>query len=113
MRRLSEDSFWLLSADNTSFPWLSSRMIDVAGFELLALRLGFTGELVGVVTSGAYGHHTETNIAMGYVDPAHAEPANELAIDVIGQRCGATVRAESMFDPEHRRPRADVDETGL
>ena len=208
--------------DNASFPWLSARTIDVAGVEVLALRLGFTGELgwelhlpmadsvrvydaiheagaelglvdfgllatesmrieknyrawksdlhteftvlearldrfvdidkpfqgrdaivaqreaghrrlfvamevdndlaaahigdpiwsgddlVGVVTSGAYGHHTETNIAMGYVEPAFAQPGTSLQIDIIGMRSSATVRAEPMFDPEHRRPRADA-----
>jgi len=70
-------------------------------------------ELIGVVTSGAYGHHTGTNIAMGYVQPAYAEPGTKLALEVIGQRCDATVRPEPMFDPEHHRPRADVGDTGL
>ena len=96
MTRLSEDSFWLLSAaaaefhdldvlndanppesvtitnlthdhnalmiagpnarkvleqitdaslDNESFPWLASRTIQIAGFDVVALRLNFTGEL--------------------------------------------------------------------
>lgn len=65
------------------------------------------GEIVGVVTSGAYGHHTETNIAMGYVDPSLAEPGTALEIDIIGIRSAAIVRSEPMFDPEHVRPRAD------
>ncbi|MGI9604703.1 MAG: glycine cleavage T C-terminal barrel domain-containing protein, partial [Acidimicrobiales bacterium] len=68
-------------------------------------------DLVGVVTSGAYGHSMETNIAMGYVGPGLAEPGTELGIDVIGQRCRATVRAEPMFDPDHRRPRANTEHT--
>jgi dimethylglycine dehydrogenase len=59
------------------------------------------------VTSGAYGHHTETNIAMGYVDPSFAEPGTSLEIDIIGVRSAATVRSEPMFDPDHVRPRAD------
>ncbi len=66
-------------------------------------------QLVGVVTSGAYGHHMRTNIAMGYLDPAWAEPGTELSVEVIGHRCGAIVRTEPMFDPEHRRPRTDAD----
>jgi len=67
-------------------------------------------ELVGVVTSGAYGHHLGINIAMGYVEPAWSEPGVELSLEVIGQRCSATVRSEPMFDPEHRRPRTDAAE---
>jgi len=66
------------------------------------------GELVGVVTSGAYGHHTGTNIAMGYVDPSVAAPGTELSLEVIGDRCAATVRARPMFDAEHERPRVDA-----
>lgn len=64
------------------------------------------GDLIGVVTSGGYGHTMNTNIAMGYVDPAHAAPGTELAIDVIGVRSPAVVRSEPMFDPAHKRPRA-------
>ncbi len=62
--------------------------------------------LIGVVTSGGYGHTMNTNIAMGYVDPAYAEVGTELAIDIIGVRSPAVVRAEPMFDPAHERPRA-------
>ncbi len=69
-------------------------------------------ELVGVVTSGAYGHHMETNIAMGYLKPKFSDPGTVLSLQVIGHRCSATVRAEPMFDAEHRRPRADAGDAG-
>lgn len=208
--------------DNKSFPWLGTRMIEIAGFEVVALRLGFTGdlgwelhfpmeasvpiyeaihaagadlgiidfgllgtesmrmeknyrawkhdlhteftvlearldrfvnmdkefrgrdaiaaqrdaghrrlfvamevdnnvaaahtgdpiysgdELIGVVTSGGYGHHMGVNIAMGYVVPELADVGTELSIGVIGERSAATVRAEPMFDPEHVLPRANA-----
>ena len=64
-------------------------------------------EIVGVVTGGAYGHHTQTNIAMGYVDPQYAEPGTELSVTVIGQPSAAVVATEPMFDPGHERPRVD------
>ena len=63
-------------------------------------------ELIGVVTSGGYGHTLDINIAMGYVDPSHAAPGTALAIDVIGVRSPAVIRKEPMFDPTHTRPRA-------
>ena len=66
-------------------------------------------QLVGVVTSGAYGHHMGINIAMGYVEPDLAEPGTELTVEIIGERSAATVRAEPMFDPEHVLPRANAD----
>lgn len=62
-------------------------------------------ELVGVVTSGAYGHTLNANIAMGYVKPPYADPGTELAIDVIGVRSPAVVRAEPMLDAANERPR--------
>jgi hypothetical protein len=31
-----------------------------------------------------------------------------LSLELLGQRCRATVRSEPMFDPEHRRPRIDA-----
>jgi len=78
--------------------------------EIAAAHIGdpiYAGdELIGVVTSGAYGHYTETNIAMGYVQPAFAAPGTVLEVQIIGDRCSATIRPEPMFDPAHERPRA-------
>ena len=67
--------------------------------------------LIGVVTSGGYGHTMETNIAMGYVQPEFGAVGTTLGIDIIGQRSQATVKAEPMYDPDHERPRADVSQT--
>jgi dimethylglycine dehydrogenase len=61
--------------------------------------------IIGVVTSGAYGHTIDTNIALGYVDPAFATQGTAVAIDIIGKRSSATVRSAQMFDPNHDRPR--------
>ncbi|MBT8217956.1 MAG: FAD-dependent oxidoreductase [Acidimicrobiia bacterium] len=63
-------------------------------------------ELIGVVTSGGFGHTMNKNIAMGYVDPGYAEIDTQLAIDIIGVRSPAVVRQEPMFDPAHERPRS-------
>ncbi len=63
-------------------------------------------ELVGVISSGAYGYTLEANIAMGYVDPQFANPGTALAIDIIGIRSSCIVRSEPMFDPDHKRPQA-------
>ena len=65
-------------------------------------------ELIGVVTSGAYGHTMGVNIAMGYVQPEYGEVDTELTIGILGERSAATVRQGPMFDPEHVRPRADA-----
>ncbi len=66
------------------------------------------GEIVGVVTSGAYGHHTGRNIAMGYLDPAYAAPGTTLVVRIIGDLSPAVVSKDPMFDAPHARPRADA-----
>ena len=63
------------------------------------------GDLIGVVTSGGYGHTIGKNIAMGFVDTPHAAIGTELEISIIGNRYKATIVAEPIFDPEHERPR--------
>jgi dimethylglycine dehydrogenase len=63
------------------------------------------GTIIGVVTSGAYGHTIGSNIALGYVEPEFAADGTTFAIDIIGKRSPATVRSEPMFDPRHDRPR--------
>ncbi len=70
-------------------------------------------DLIGVVTTGAYGHTMGINIAMGYVDPRFAEPGTEVTIGIIGERSTATVRSTPMFDPKHERPRAPATETNV
>ena len=62
-------------------------------------------ELVGVVTSGGYGHTIEKNIAMGFVPFELSEPGTELEIGIIGKRSKAVVVPEPIFDPKHERPR--------
>jgi len=71
----------------------------------------YAGEqLIGVVTSGAYGHHMGVNIAMGYVEPDWSATDTALSIEIIGQRSDAVVCDEPMFDPEHVLPRRNADD---
>ncbi|MEM7535816.1 MAG: FAD-dependent oxidoreductase [Chloroflexota bacterium] len=62
-------------------------------------------DLIGVVTSGGYGHTIDKNIAMGFVPIAYADEGTALEISIIGQRCPAVVVSEPIFDPAHERPR--------
>ncbi len=64
--------------------------------------------IVGVVTSGAYGHTMGINIAMGYIEPDFADAGTELTVRIIGEHSPAVVRTGPMFDPAHERPRADT-----
>jgi len=65
-------------------------------------------ELIGVVTSGAYGHTMGVNIAMAYVKPEYSAPDTDLTIGIIGERSPAVVRTTPMFDPAHERTRVDA-----
>ncbi len=68
------------------------------------------GEIVGHLTSGAYGHHLGGAIGLGYV-PCVGESAAEMlassyAIDVMGTRVAAEASLKPLYDPKGERMRA-------
>jgi dimethylglycine dehydrogenase len=75
---------------------------DVRGGEPVYLD----GQCVGVTTSGAYGHHVGRSLAFAYVGPDQSGTGTRLGIDLLGERCAATVLAEPVYDPENLRLRA-------
>ncbi|HFQ15150.1 MAG TPA: FAD-dependent oxidoreductase, partial [Rhodobacteraceae bacterium] len=68
------------------------------------------GEVVGYLSSGAYGHHLGAAIGMGYVPCAGETPVEILAaafeIDVAGVRVGATASLKPLYDPKAERTRS-------
>ena len=64
-------------------------------------------DLVGHVTSGAYGHTLGGAIGLGYVDTAKAPDAAEggFRIEVAGKRIPAEVSSIPMYDPGNKRIR--------
>ena len=67
------------------------------------------GEIVGYLSSGAYGHHLGAAVGMGYV-PCKGETAEEVLasryeIDVAGVRVGATASLRPLYDPKSERVR--------
>ena len=64
------------------------------------------GKVVGVTTSGAYGHYTGKGLGFAYVEPHLAAPGSTFAIDVLGEPRAATVLAEPAYDPGNERLRA-------
>jgi dimethylglycine dehydrogenase len=63
-------------------------------------------ELVGLVTSGGYGHTIGKSIALAYVRTDLAKIGQQLEIEVFGDRRKAVVSPEPIFDPENARLRA-------
>jgi dimethylglycine dehydrogenase len=64
------------------------------------------GAAIGVTTSGGYGHTTGRSLAFAYVDPGYEAPGTRLEVELIGERCAATVLGEPVYDPENLRLRA-------
>ncbi|MEJ6479220.1 MAG: FAD-dependent oxidoreductase [Octadecabacter sp.] len=65
------------------------------------------GQIVGYLSSGAYGHHLGGAIGLGYV-PCKGETAAEVLagnyeIDVMGTRVKADVSLKPMYDPKSER----------
>jgi len=65
-------------------------------------------EIVGAVTSGAYAHHSGVSTAMGYVNTRYTDNTTEDAFDIqiLGERCPATLLAQPLFDPRGERMRS-------
>jgi dimethylglycine dehydrogenase len=62
--------------------------------------------VVGITTSGGYGHWLGRSLAVAYVDAGIATPGMTLAVEILGDRRPAVVVPEPPFDPENRRPRS-------
>lgn len=74
---------------------------DASGYE----PVWSDGALVGFVTSGGYGHYTDTSLAMALLDAEKAEPGTALSVHVVGVERQATVIAPSPYDPQGRAMR--------
>jgi dimethylglycine dehydrogenase len=66
----------------------------------------FSGnELVGAVTSAAFGHRVQKSLAMSYLPGALVVPGTKLEIEILGTRYPAGVLDGPAYDPESRLPR--------
>jgi dimethylglycine dehydrogenase len=63
-------------------------------------------KVVGVTTSGAYGHAVNKSLAFAYVDPAMTSAGEEFEILIFGERRKARIIPESAWDAENARLRA-------
>jgi 4-methylaminobutanoate oxidase (formaldehyde-forming) len=67
------------------------------------------GEIVGILTSGAYGHHLGGAVGLGYVPCQGESPAELLAsrfeIEIAGTRVAAEASLRPMYDPRAERVR--------
>ena len=61
--------------------------------------------IVGVTTSGGYGHAVGKSIAFAYVEPDFAAPGTSLEVPLLGRTYKATVAAEPLYDPANEQMR--------
>lgn len=62
--------------------------------------------LVGLTTSGAYGHAVKQSLAFAYVEPPLAAAGEELDVVMFGERRKARIIPEPAWDPENARLRS-------
>ena len=62
--------------------------------------------LIGLTTSGTWGHTVGRGLAFAYVDPGYRDPGTTFEISLLGERRRATVLAEPAHDPANQRLRA-------
>jgi dimethylglycine dehydrogenase len=63
-------------------------------------------KIVGLTTSGAYGHAVNKSLAFGYVDPARNRQGEEFEILILGEKRKARIIPEPAYDPNNERLRA-------
>ncbi len=77
-----------------------------SGDSIYATEADGTKALIGTVTSGAYGHRVNKNIAFAFVEPEFAsiDPVSsetKLSIEILGQHYPAEVSEHCLYDPEN------------
>jgi len=57
------------------------------------------GDVVGTITSGAWGYRVGKNLAYAFIDPKLSEIGTCVKLNLLGQLVAATVCAPSLYDP--------------
>jgi dimethylglycine dehydrogenase len=63
-------------------------------------------QVVGTITSAAYGHRVEMNLAYAFIKPALIDGNSILEVDVCGSLIPAEIIASSPYDPDFKRMRS-------
>ncbi|MDE0097217.1 MAG: aminomethyltransferase, partial [Gammaproteobacteria bacterium] len=75
---------------------------DVAGGEPM-----LDGDrVIGITTSGGFGHATGKSLGFGYVPAQYTEPGTGMQVQLLGEIRRITVLDTPVWDPASERPRA-------
>jgi dimethylglycine dehydrogenase len=61
------------------------------------------GRIVGVTTSGGFGHAVGQSLAFAYVEAQYAAPSSAVEVSILGKPRPARVLAEPAYDPGNER----------
>ncbi|MCP4010336.1 MAG: FAD-dependent oxidoreductase [Proteobacteria bacterium] len=78
--------------------------------EIAAAHMGdpvfHKNELIGSITSGAYGHRVRKNIAFAFIEPAFSAVGTTLEVQILGEKYLAQITDFGLYDPENKLVRA-------
>ncbi len=81
--------------------------VDAGDADCLGNEPAYDGDrMIGISTSGAWGHTVGRSLAFVYVDPEFRAPGSTFDVAILGERRRATVLADAAHDPANRRLRA-------
>jgi dimethylglycine dehydrogenase len=63
-------------------------------------------QVIGVTSSGSYGHRVEKSLAFVFVPPEYAAPGTPFDIEILSHRRQAKVLAGATYDPGNKRLRS-------
>ena len=63
------------------------------------------GQLVGFVTSGGYAHGSQCSVALGMILTELVQEGLKAEIEILGQRCAATLVNQPLFDADNAHAR--------
>ncbi len=66
----------------------------------------YNGEVKGWVTSGGFAHGSGVSVALAYVPREISDQSGSWEIEIIGERCKATLQIAPLFDPHGARMRS-------
>ncbi|MGI9336542.1 MAG: GcvT family protein [Gammaproteobacteria bacterium] len=78
--------------------------IDACDADAFALHpIIHAAEVIGVTTSGAFGHRVGKSLALAYFKDGLPDPGDELRVLLLGDELPASLLPEVPYDPENRR----------
>ena len=61
------------------------------------------GKMVGMTSSGGYGHRTQKSIALGYLLPEYTKVDTSLDVEILGRIRKARVASMPLYDPKNEK----------